>query len=167
MQNYFEIFDLTSGFEIDKNKLETEYKTQIAKFHPDKFVNHSSDEQSQALQNTSLINTAYNTLNSELSRATYLLELENINAFDEKDTQMDTGFLMAQIELREELETIKNEDEIENFIDKIQPLEKQHIADIKTAFQIENLIEVKKLVRQLRFYQQLSLEANKLLDELL
>jgi molecular chaperone HscB len=37
----------------------------------------------------------------------YLLELQGINAFDEKDTQMDVDFLMNQIELRESLEVIK------------------------------------------------------------
>jgi molecular chaperone HscB len=36
-----------------------------------------------------------------------LLELQGINAFDEKDTQMDVDFLMSQIELRESLEVIK------------------------------------------------------------
>jgi molecular chaperone HscB len=40
-------------------------------------------------------------------RATYLLELQGINAFDEKDTQMDVDFLISQIELRESLEAIK------------------------------------------------------------
>jgi molecular chaperone HscB len=167
MQDYFLIFDLEHDFEIDKAKLELNYKTQIAKFHPDKFASASSSQQSQALQNTSLINTAYDTLNSDLNRARYLLELNNINPFDEKDTQMDSDFLMAQIELREELEAIKNETNIEEFIDKINPLEKQHIVDIKENFKIENLMVVKNLVRQLRFYQQLTLEANKLLDELL
>jgi molecular chaperone HscB len=167
MQDYFLIFNLAHNFEIDKIKLELSYKEQIAKFHPDKFTSASSAQQSQALQNTSLINTAYDTLNSDLNRARYLLELNGINPFDEKDTQMDGNFLMAQIELREELEGIKNEIDVEKFIDKIEPLEKQHIDSIKQAFEIKDLQEVKKFVRQLRFYQQLTLEANKLLDELL
>jgi DnaJ-domain-containing protein 1 len=54
-----------------------------------------------------IINTAFDTLKSPLLRATYLLELQGINAFDEKDTQMDVDFLMNQIELRESLEAIK------------------------------------------------------------
>ncbi|SFV60854.1 Chaperone protein HscB [hydrothermal vent metagenome] len=167
MQNYFSIFDLKTDFEIDKIKLEQQYKEQIAQFHPDKFANSTADEKSQALQNTSLINTAYNTLKSDLNRAIYLLELNNIYPFDEKDTQMDAEFLITQIELREKLETLKNETEVEEFIDKINPLEKQHIQNIKESFKMNNLENAKKNVRELRFYQQLILEANKLLDELL
>jgi DnaJ-domain-containing protein 1 len=46
-----------------------------------------------------------------------LLELQGINAFDEKDTQMDVDFLMSQIELRELLEAIKTtKDEMAFFI---------------------------------------------------
>ena len=114
MQNYFELFSIDVGFSIDLVVLESAYQQQIAKYHPDKFATHSDREKSLALQNTSLINTAFETLRSPLLRATYLLELEDINAFDEKDTHMDVAFLMRQIELREQLESIEsNKDELE------------------------------------------------------
>ena len=108
MQNYFELFSIDVGFSIDLELLESTYQQQIAKFHPDKFATHSDKEKSLALQNTSLINTAFDTLKSPLLRATYLLELQDIDAFDEKDTQMDVAFLMSQIELREQLEAIES-----------------------------------------------------------
>ena len=166
MSNYFALFSLKSDFSIDLADLESAYQLQISQFHPDKFATKSEREKSIALQNTSLLNTAYNTLKSPLKRATYLLELQGINAFDEKDTQMDEDFLMAQIEHRETLEQAKNFDEIERFIDIITPLEDEHIVSIEREFKQNNLQTIKNLVRQLRFYQQLKQQANELLDEL-
>jgi Fe-S protein assembly co-chaperone HscB len=168
MQNYFELFSLEVGFDIDFEALENAYQTQISTFHPDKFATKSDKEKSLALQNTSLINTAFDTLNSALLRATYLLDLQGINAFDEKDTQMDTNFLMSQIALREKLESIglgKDELELDDFIQNIGDKVKQNIIQIKQYFDTDNFEKIKNLVRELKFYNQLNLQANQLMDE--
>lgn len=170
LTNYFQLFSLKPDFSIDLEILESAYQTQISQFHPDKFATQNSQKQAAALQNTSIINTAYTTLKSDLKRATYLLELAGINAFDEKDTTMDADFLIAQIkysETLEQLEADKNINEIEMFIGKINVLEKQHIVSISQFFKIKNLEKVKQNVRELRFYQQLKSHANQLIDELL
>ncbi|SMN15123.1 Chaperone protein HscB [uncultured Candidatus Thioglobus sp.] len=167
MQNFFELFSLTPNFNIDLTELESAYQQQVARFHPDKFAIGTDKEKSLALQNTSLINTAYDTLKSSLLRATYLLELEGVNAFDEKDTQMDVDFLMSQIELREALEVIessKDELELDDFIEKISIKIKKNIADISIAFN-SNFDQIKNLVRELKFYEQLNLHAKQLMDE--
>lgn len=168
MQNYFELFSLEASFDIDIGALEMVYQTQIAQYHPDKFVSKSEKEQSLALQNTSLINTAFDTLKSPLLRATYLLELQGINAFDEKDTQMELDFLMLQIELRESLETIekaKDKIELDGFIESINNKVKQNIEKIQQSFAINALDSIKNLVRELKFYTQLNSQANRLMDE--
>lgn len=167
MQNFFELFSLTPNFNIDLTELESAYQQQVAKFHPDKFAIGTDKEKSFALQNTSLINTAYDTLKSSLLRATYLLELEGVNAFDEKDTQMDVDFLMSQIELREALEAIessKDKVELDDFIEKISIKIKKNITDISIAFN-SNFDQIKNLVRELKFYEQLNLHAKQLMDE--
>ncbi len=168
MQNYFELFSLDVDFAIDLSNLEQEYQLQVAKFHPDNFATKDDKEKSIALQNTSLINTAYDTLKSPLLRATYLLELENINAFDEKDTQMDMNFLMGQITLREKLESIEsNQDDIEldDFIENTDKKIKNNVKQIQYLFKTDEFIEIKNLVRELKFYMQLNTQANQLMDE--
>ena len=168
MQNYFELLSLKAIFSIDKAKLEKHYQQLITQHHPDKFAHKGKNQQAQALQNTALINTAYQSLSDDLNRAKYLLSLSGIDAFDHKDTQMDTDFLIQQIQYRETLEQLeqdKNIDEIEVFINKMTALEKSHIADISTQFEHQNLDNVRNLVRQLRFYQQLKAQANILLDQ--
>ena len=169
MQNYFEIFSLEPNFNIDLIKLELAYQQKVAQFHPDNFATSSDKEKNFALQNTSLINTAYDTLKSALLRATYLLELDGINAFDEKDTRMDVDFLMSQIDLREELEAVESsqdELELDNFFEKISSKIKQNITNIDKEFSAtKNKNQIKNMVRELKFYEQLNLHAKQLMDE--
>ncbi|SHA22450.1 Chaperone protein HscB [Bathymodiolus thermophilus thioautotrophic gill symbiont] len=168
MQNYFELFSLEADFSIDLIALEQIYQTQIAQHHPDKFATGNDKEKALAMQNTSLINTAFDTLKSPLLRATYLLELQGINAFDEKDTQMNVDFLMSQIELRESLEAIdmaKDEIALDGFIENIAGKMKQNIGGIQQGFKLNKFSVIKDLVRELKFYIQLNAQASQLMDE--
>ena len=107
MQNYFELFDLETSFFVDDEALNKAYQAQVTRLHPDNFATKTQAEKLQALQSTSLLNSAYTALKTPLNRASYLLNLEDVNPFDEKDTNMDANFLVSQIELREQLEDIK------------------------------------------------------------
>lgn len=168
MQNYFELFSLDAGFSLNNSTLDAAYQVQISKFHPDKFVNRSANEKSAALQNTSLINFAFDTLKSPLKRATYLLELKGIKAFDEKDTQMDKDFLISQIELREQLESIaNNKDEIalDDFIENVSQKVNKNIKELDKLFNLNDFEKVKNLVRELKFYIQLKEHSAAIMDE--
>lgn len=162
--NYFQLFDMEANFDINDKKLDELYNKQIEKFHPDKFVAKSSMEKLQALQNTSLINSAYQIIKKPLERAVYILELNGINAFDDKDTNMDIEFLMQQSELREDLENIqndKNEDRLDKFIKNIDEKITLNIKDLNKLFKNKaDLVEIKNCVRELKFYEQLLKEAN-------
>ena len=169
VQNFFELFDLKKSFNLDENALLRAYQREISRFHPDKFSTSSESEQLQALQNTSLINSAYSALKSPLNRAEYLLNMVGINPFDEKDTSMDSNFLLSQIELREDLEVIKEQKDslaLDDFIDHIKSFIKDNVSSISEAF--TNLWDLKlatMLVRELKFYEQLNTDANALMDE--
>ena len=169
MQNYFELFDLETSFFIDEANLKDSYRREIARFHPDQFASKSDSEKLQALQNTSLLNTAFESIKSPLNRASYLLKLEGLDPFDERDTEMDHDFLISQIELREELELIKlkqNADDLEDYLDKIEEQIQSKINLISSAFKEEKgHIEIKNDVRELKFYEQLLSESSKLMDE--
>ena len=169
MQNYFELFDLKTSFFVDDEALKKAYQAQVTRFHPDNFATKSQAEQVQALQNTSLVNSAYTTLKTPLNRASYLLNLEDVDPFDEKDTNMDTNFLLSQIELREQLEGIKEQQDslaLDEFIERVQDFIRDNVASISGAFmQSKDLQEIKTLVRELKFYDQLNKEANILMDE--
>ncbi len=169
MENYFELFSIEPDFNINIINLNAEYQQQVAKFHPDRFVNSSTKERALALQNTSLINTAFDTLKSSLNRANYLLELNGIDAFDEKYTQMDVKFLINQIELRENLELIKtSKDEMKlyDFIEKNDLNIKNNVDNIRLLFtNTKTFDKIKNLVRELKFYEHLNTHAKQLMNE--
>jgi len=169
MQNYFQLFDLETSFFVDDEALNKAYQAQVTRFHPDNFATKSQAEKLQALQSTSLLNSAYTALKTPLNRASYLLNLEDVNPFDEKDTNMDANFLVSQIELREQLEDIKELQDnlaLENFIERVQDFVNDNVVSISEAFsQSRDLQEIKKLVRELKFYEQLNKEANRLMNE--
>ena len=169
MQNYFELFDLETSFFISDSNLKDSYRREIARFHPDKFASKTDSEKLQALQNTSLLNTAFEMIKSPLNRASYLLKLDGIDPFDEKDTSMDHDFLISQIELREELEVIESKTDtgkLDDFIDRIESHVQSKVESISNAFKdTSDTLEIKKNVRELKFYEQLAKESNKLMDE--
>ncbi len=168
-QNYFELFDITKSFNVDANDLLIAYQKQISLFHPDKFTIKSEAEQLQALQNSALINSAYDALKSPLKRAEYMLNMEDIYPFDDKDTMMDSRFLLTQIELREDLEVIKRQKDslaLDDFIKCVKSFIQDNVALLADAF--SNLNDYKLatvLVRELKFYEQLNREAASLIDE--
>ena len=169
MQNYFELFDLETSFFISDSNLKDSYRREIARFHPDKFASKTDSEKLQALQNTSLLNTAFEMIKSPLNRASYLLKLDGVDPFDEKDTAMDHDFLISQIDLREELEVIESKtdsDQLEDFIVRIDSHIQSKVESISNAFQVNSdSLQIKKDVRELKFYEQLAKETSKLLDE--
>ena len=169
MQNYFELFDLETSFFIDEAVLKRSYQLEISRFHPDNFATKSEPEKLQALQNTSLLNSAYSVLKAPLSRATYLLKLEGMNAFDEKDTAMEEGFLISQIELRDELETIEEKKDslgLDDFIERVDSFIEEKIESISEAYKLSSDQQLIKMhVRELKFFDQLYKEANELMDE--
>jgi len=171
MQNYFELFDLETSFFIDDNQLKTSYRKVISRFHPDKYVTKSEPEKIQALQNTSLLNTAFTSLKTPLNRASYLLKMEGLDPFDERDTTMNHDFLISQIDLREELEVIEADRDslgLEGFLERVDLHIEENTESIYKGFKLKSdLMDIKMNVRELKFYDQLYKEANKLMDELL
>ncbi len=105
-QNYFELFDLPVAFSVDTAALGARYRQLQGEMHPDRYAGKSDLEQRLAVQYSSRVNEAYNTLRHPLSRALYLLELVGISGEDVSRQQVDGGFLMMQMELREKLESL-------------------------------------------------------------
>lgn len=171
MQNYFELFDLETSFFIDDDQLKAAYRREISRFHPDNYATKSEPEKLQALQNTSLLNTAFTSLKTPLNRASYLLKMQGLDPFDERDTVMNHDFLMSQIDLREELEVIEEDRDslgLEDFLERVDLHIEENTESIYKAFELNSdLMDIKMYVRELKFYDQLYKEANKLMDELL
>ena len=125
---------------MDRKLLDARYRKLQQEFHPDRFAAKGDVDKRLAMQTTSLINQAYDTLKSPLKRAQYLLQLEDIDADQESHITNDAQFLMQQIEFREALGDLNDSADPMTALDSLRTdvhslyfqlqndFEKQHLA---------------------------------------
>lgn len=158
--NYFELFSLPVTFPIDQTRLSATYRELQKQYHPDKFVMQNDAERLRAMQKSTEINDAYQTLKNSCLRAQYLLLLDGVDIALEQKTLQDTDFLMQQMEWRETISafTEDDEDEIEEFAQQLQ----LQVADLETkiALQLQNkeLEATANSIRKLKFMLKLQIE---------
>jgi molecular chaperone HscB len=103
-RNHFDLFGLPQTFALDTARLDQAYRDIQAEIHPDRFAHAGEAEQRLAMQWTTRVNEAYQTLKKPFERARYLLALNGVDAMDANNTSMPADFLMQQMEWREVLE---------------------------------------------------------------
>jgi len=108
-QNYFELFGLRPGYELDANALAARYRELQQAVHPDRFAAASEQERRLSVQSAAHVNEAFQTLKHPLSRARYLLELRGVDVG--QAVAMDGEFLVEQMGLREQLEELAEQTE--------------------------------------------------------
>lgn len=102
-RDYFEVFGLAPAFGIDVDALGQAFRDLQAEAHPDRYAHADAVEQRTALQWSTRLNEAYQTLKSPFERARYLLQAQGIDVLDPNNTRMPTDFLMRQMAWRETL----------------------------------------------------------------
>jgi molecular chaperone HscB len=105
-QNYFQLFGLPVSFALQPDQLGQRYRQLQAELHPDRYAAAPVQEQRLAVQYSALVNEAYATLRKPLTRAIYLLGMVGIGEEQVAAQQIDGGFLIMQMELREKLESL-------------------------------------------------------------
>ena len=169
--NYFQLFGLQVDFTVELANLSTIYQTLQKQAHPDRFAHASSQEQLIAVQKSTEINDAYQTIKSPLLRAQYILTLRGVDMPSEQASFGDVSFLMRQMELRELLEDIKSANDTEAailaasqvFDAEFEQLFNQLKSQLSENTQESNLLACDN-VRKLKFYQKLKIELDRLED---
>jgi molecular chaperone HscB len=133
-RNYFQLFDLPVDFTLDQAQLGMRYRQLQKELHPDRYAAASAHEQRLAVQYSALVNEAYATLRIPLSRALYLLELAGMSRAAVAAEQLDGGFLMAQMELREKLEAMEDLVDPETALDHLATEIRDDVAALQTKF---------------------------------
>jgi molecular chaperone HscB len=108
-EDYFQLFDLPRRFVVDSGELSSKYRALQQTVHPDRYASASDTERRLAMQRAAQINEAYQVLRDPLRRGRYLLELAGLQWNDERETAMDPGFLIQQMELREALADVSTQ----------------------------------------------------------
>jgi molecular chaperone HscB len=132
--DYFELFGLPVSYELDLALLERRYQELQFKFHPDRYMRSTPQEQLLAVQYVSLINQAYIELKSTLSRARYLLSLQDKNYLIDSYTLHDSTFLMEQIKFRDKLAEVSQSTDSSVARAKLNQRVKERYEEIKNNF---------------------------------
>lgn len=161
MQNPFTLFDMDITFNIDKQRLSTQYLKLQKQCHPDNFTTASSQQQLQAIQQAAQINDAYQILKNPLKRAEAIFALNTNQEIPAEETVQDVDFLMTQLIQREKLATIQATQDIEQLLSlqqETETLQQVQLTELAQAIQDKSWEQVKILINRLKFVEKLSFE---------
>ncbi|WP_235299186.1 Fe-S protein assembly co-chaperone HscB [Portibacter marinus] len=133
--NYFEFYNLPVSLSIDEALLKQRFYANSKQFHPDFFTLDGVEKQMEALEQSTLNNTAYKTLIDFDKRLRYLLKLKGILK-EEGDNQIPQEFLMEMMDVNEavmELQFDFNQsklDQLEKDVDDTKKRLKAGISEI-------------------------------------
>jgi molecular chaperone HscB len=169
--NHFEVFDLPITFEIDDQILAQRYRELQRTVHPDNYAQASERERRLAMQKSTQVNEAFQTLKNPLARGHYLLQLQGIDTNAASDTMIDPEFLMMQMELREELATIKRQPQpleaLNRLLQRLEQQIQQLTITLSQQLTQQNWSAAHDSVRQWQFFQRLHEETLRLEEELI
>jgi len=158
-KDYFELFSLPQGFDLDQASLTARFQELQRLLHPDRFASASEQERRFSMQGATLVNEAFQMLKDPLTRATYLLSLHGIELNNERDTQMDGAFLMQQMELREALDEVRDSSDplqtVADILDEIGDSITAGFAALAVVLKAQQWPESREWVRKLQFLRKL------------
>jgi molecular chaperone HscB len=135
-RNYYQLFDLPQEFLLDQAQLGARYRQLQMELHPDRYASASAHEQRLAVQYSALVNAAYTALRKPLDRAVYLLELAGMGSEEISSQQVDGGFLIAQMELREKLESMTGMVDPQTALDRLITEIGEDVIELQGVFSV-------------------------------
>ncbi|MCR4332336.1 MAG: Fe-S protein assembly co-chaperone HscB [Sulfuricaulis sp.] len=173
-KNHFELFGMPATFDLDTDELAVRYRELQRRVHPDKFASASDQDRRLSLQMTALINEGFHTLKDPVRRGRYLLSLRGIDLGDDTDTTMDPAFLLEQMEMREELEEVRQADnphkKLAELANRIEQRLQDKIGQFRRAFADatpDGTGKARNAVREMQFLEKMRREIDNLEEELI
>ena len=135
-RDYFSFYGLEQKFAIDSAQLKNLFLEKSKQYHPDYFTADAA-AQNIAVSATAYNNLAYKTLGSEVSRASYLLQLKSSQ--DEKNHQLPQAFLMEMMELNEAWMDADDEAAKQSILDQIKAIQDEILEPIKSYLEMDQI----------------------------
>jgi molecular chaperone HscB len=153
----FELFNLPLTFAQDRAAIDARWKDLQREAHPDKFSAQGAAAQRIAMQWSVRINEAYQRLKDPVKRAAYLCELHQAPINAENNTAMPAAFLMQQMELREELDDAKTDDNLDQISLQANKILREQLQKVEHLLdQAKDYTEAAQAVRALMFIERFS-----------
>lgn len=136
--NYFELFGLPIGFQVDTQKLRAAFMEIQKASHPDKFAQGTSEEQEVALEQSSLANKGFTLLNQKEQILPYVLEIVGIMTPDEKYA-LEPDFLMEMMDLNEAWMDAEDETSKQAIIQQVEQLKNEIYTPIQSFMEVDQI----------------------------
>jgi molecular chaperone HscB len=154
----FAVLGVPLRYDIDDAGLDERFRALSRKLHPDRFARASAKERRFSLEQTTLVNDAYRTLQNPARRAEHLLELRGVRPVS--DTAMPEEFLEEAMADREKLLEARMEDGndgVEQLAAGIRKKRDAAMEEIGRALRApepgpSDLSRVSELLARLRYY---------------
>jgi molecular chaperone HscB len=136
--NYFELFGLPIGFQVDTKQLRAAFMEIQKASHPDKYAQGSAAEQEAALEQSSLANKGFTLLNQKERILPYVLELLGVLTPDEKYA-LEPDFLMEMMDLNEAWMDADEDSAKQAIFDQVAQIKKAIYAPIQTYMEMDQV----------------------------
>ncbi|XP_077317545.1 iron-sulfur cluster co-chaperone protein HscB [Lithobates pipiens] len=151
-KDYFYLLNCDRSFDVNVQELQKKYRDLQRSLHPDYFSQKPQFERDISDQQSSLVNKAYNTLLSPLSRGIYLLGLHGITFTEGTEEGIDAPFLFEILEVNEQLNEATSDAEIEEIGNVVQEKCQMLTENVKEAFRKGDLEGAKKFLTTMKYY---------------
>ncbi len=157
--DFFSLFALPRSFRLAAAQLDRAYVELQASVHPDRFAAADDSARRLAMQWSTRVNEAYQTLKKPLARAKYLLHLAAHDVADENNMLMPADFLIEQLEWREavaEARAAGDHHELEHMHHRLQRELSSRYDELGDLFdERQDFVEAADRVRRLMFIEKL------------
>ncbi|XP_063000390.1 iron-sulfur cluster co-chaperone protein HscB [Elgaria multicarinata webbii] len=154
-QDLFRLMGCDHTFHVDVAQLQQRFRTLQRLLHPDYFSQRPQTERDFSEQHSSLVNKAYRTLLSPLSRGLYLLELNGVELEEGTDPEADPEFLSEIMEINEKLSEAHNDAKVEEMENFIAAKQAELIGSVSRAFDQDDFQEAKKVLAKMKYFANL------------
>jgi len=149
--NYFELFGLPIGFQVDAAKLRQAYMEIQRTSHPDKFTQSSSEDQDIALEKSAIANKAFTLLNNKEQILPYVLEVMGYMESDEKYA-LGPDFLMEMMDLNEAWMDADTENDKHSVTEQVKTIQNAIYTPVKAILEGNSIDITKEAMLQVKEY---------------
>jgi molecular chaperone HscB len=136
--NYFELFGLPIGFQVDTKQLRAAFMDIQRASHPDKFTQSNEFEQEEALEKSAIANKAFTLLQNPSAILPYVLEIKGFLEADEKYA-LSPDFLMEMMELNEAWMDSDDEVSKQEVLTKVKNIENEIFSPIQAFMETSSV----------------------------
>lgn len=162
----FDVFNVPKVYNIDKARLNQQFKSYQFALHPDKHASKQEEELQLITENSSVINGHYKCLIDDKSRAKLLFSLRYGEEKFQEEVNKSDGLLLDDImEMHERVQCLEDAEEASAMRNEIEAVIEDAIGGLTVAFDKDDTAAIVKHFQMLSFYKQLLEQVKEIKEE--